>query len=101
MAGPLSGCADHVPPPPAPAHYTYYPGACPSFAPLLPSTARDIAWRPGAADGSPAAGAPRAVPGGSNADCLVPDSLFDHPPIHGLPYRTDGPTVRGPIAYRP
>lgn len=100
MAGMLSSCADYVPPPPTPAYYAYYPGACPMFGPAPPSTVHDIAWRTEShGNGSRPDGAPLVVPGGSDADCLVPDALFDRP-IYGPPYRTYGPTLYGPIVYR-
>ena len=102
MAGLLSGCADYAPPPPAATYYAYYPGACPSFGPAQPSTVHDIAWRADSHTiGSYDPATPLTVPGGSDADCLVPESLLDHPPIYGLPYRTYGSNPYGPILYRP
>jgi hypothetical protein len=92
--GLLTGCADRVSPPPTPAYYAYYPGACPTFGPALPSKGQEIAWR---TDSS----APLTVPGGANADCILPDSLFGQPPIYGPPYRTYGAHLYGPIVYRP
>jgi hypothetical protein len=101
MAGMLSSCASYIPPPPTPAYYAYYPGACPTFGPAPPSTVHDIAWRGDSSDNGSYASAPLTVPGGSGADCLVPDAFFDHPPIYGPPYRTYGSNLYGPILYRP
>ena len=111
MTGLLTGCADHVSPPPAVAYYAYYPGACPTFGPALPSRAQEIAWRQDSQSGAPGNATLDAtqvhamrfhtVPGGANADCLVPDSFFDRPPIYGPAYRTYGPQPYGPVIYRP
>ena len=97
MTGFLAGCADNIPPAPTPAYYAYYPGACPTFGPALPSAAQEIAWR----SDSSASKSPLTVPGGSDADCLVPESFLGHPPIYGPPYRTYGSRLYGPIVYRP
>ena len=102
LAGMLSSCASYVPPPPTPAYYAYYPGACPTFGPVRSSATQESSRRTESPTAvSPPARPPLTVPGGSNADCVVPESLFGSPPITGPPYRSYGSRLYGPVIYRP